>query len=174
MPGHSHQDVPAEFLFPSAFWEVWSVWSTGRYAFQLWKPLGQVFSETVKKMPTSVSNSFTMSTLAIQLPLYQFTPETLIPSGMISSTSSLLTCSRASGVSYLSPMYDFKVRRISYMKIDSNTAGDYWQSDLSSASVPSDILSVLQRRLWAEDVQTRGQPYSRHQVQERCISYPLT
>lgn len=28
---------------------------TGRYAFQLWKPLGQVVSETVKKMPTSVS-----------------------------------------------------------------------------------------------------------------------
>ncbi|XP_068185230.1 dnaJ homolog subfamily C member 15 isoform X1 [Antennarius striatus] len=25
----------------------------GRYAFQLWKPLGQVFSDTVKKMPTS-------------------------------------------------------------------------------------------------------------------------
>ncbi|XP_041807145.1 dnaJ homolog subfamily C member 15 [Chelmon rostratus] len=25
----------------------------GRYAFQLWKPLGQVFSETVKKMPSA-------------------------------------------------------------------------------------------------------------------------
>ncbi|KAF3843296.1 DnaJ sub C member 15 [Dissostichus eleginoides] len=24
----------------------------GRYAFQLWKPLGQVFAETVRKMPT--------------------------------------------------------------------------------------------------------------------------
>ncbi|XP_062313062.1 dnaJ homolog subfamily C member 15 [Osmerus eperlanus] len=29
----------------------------GRYAFQLWKPLGQVFSETVKKMPTSAFSS---------------------------------------------------------------------------------------------------------------------
>ncbi|KAK5860951.1 hypothetical protein PBY51_022387 [Eleginops maclovinus] len=29
----------------------------GRYAFQLWKPLGQVFSETVKKMPTSAAFS---------------------------------------------------------------------------------------------------------------------
>ncbi|XP_047227001.1 dnaJ homolog subfamily C member 15 [Girardinichthys multiradiatus] len=30
----------------------------GRYAFQLWKPLGQVFSETVKKMPTSAFSSY--------------------------------------------------------------------------------------------------------------------
>ncbi|KAM4560860.1 dnaJ homolog subfamily C member 15 [Fundulus diaphanus] len=30
----------------------------GRYAFQLWKPLGQVFSETVKKMPTSTFSSY--------------------------------------------------------------------------------------------------------------------
>uniref|UniRef100_A0A3B4YIH2 DnaJ (Hsp40) homolog, subfamily C, member 15 n=1 Tax=Seriola lalandi dorsalis TaxID=1841481 RepID=A0A3B4YIH2_SERLL len=29
-----------------------------RYAFQLWKPLGQVFSETVKKMPTSAFSSY--------------------------------------------------------------------------------------------------------------------
>ncbi|XP_068602041.1 dnaJ homolog subfamily C member 15 [Brachionichthys hirsutus] len=29
----------------------------GRYAFQLWKPLGQVFSETVKKMPTAAFSS---------------------------------------------------------------------------------------------------------------------
>jgi len=29
----------------------------GRYAFQLWKPLGQVFSETVKKMSTSPFSS---------------------------------------------------------------------------------------------------------------------
>uniref|UniRef100_A0A3Q3Q1Q7 J domain-containing protein n=1 Tax=Monopterus albus TaxID=43700 RepID=A0A3Q3Q1Q7_MONAL len=28
------------------------------YAFQLWKPLGQVFSETVKKMPTSAFSSY--------------------------------------------------------------------------------------------------------------------
>lgn len=33
----------------------WKIRSAGRYAFQLWKPLGQVFSETVKKMPTAVS-----------------------------------------------------------------------------------------------------------------------
>ncbi|KAM9850543.1 dnaJ homolog subfamily C member 15 [Aulostomus maculatus] len=30
----------------------------GRYAFQLWKPLGQVFSETVKKVPTSSFSSY--------------------------------------------------------------------------------------------------------------------
>ncbi|XP_060944554.1 dnaJ homolog subfamily C member 15 [Limanda limanda] len=30
----------------------------GRYAFQLWKPLGQVFSDTVKKMPTSSFSSY--------------------------------------------------------------------------------------------------------------------
>ncbi|KAM4730817.1 dnaJ homolog subfamily C member 15 [Anableps anableps] len=30
----------------------------GRYAFQLWKPLGQVFSETVKKMPTAAFSSY--------------------------------------------------------------------------------------------------------------------
>nr|XP_020465142.1 dnaJ homolog subfamily C member 15 [Monopterus albus] len=30
----------------------------GHYAFQLWKPLGQVFSETVKKMPTSAFSSY--------------------------------------------------------------------------------------------------------------------
>ncbi|XP_040913291.1 dnaJ homolog subfamily C member 15 [Toxotes jaculatrix] len=30
----------------------------GRYAFQLWKPLGQVLSETVKKMPTSAFSSY--------------------------------------------------------------------------------------------------------------------
>ncbi|XP_070831996.1 dnaJ homolog subfamily C member 15 [Chaetodon trifascialis] len=30
----------------------------GRYAFQLWKPLGQVFSETLKKMPTSAFSSY--------------------------------------------------------------------------------------------------------------------
>ncbi|XP_071759820.1 dnaJ homolog subfamily C member 15 [Centroberyx gerrardi] len=30
----------------------------GRYAFQLWKPLGQVFSETVSKMPTSAFSSY--------------------------------------------------------------------------------------------------------------------
>uniref|UniRef100_A0A3Q3XI01 J domain-containing protein n=1 Tax=Mola mola TaxID=94237 RepID=A0A3Q3XI01_MOLML len=30
----------------------------GRYAFQLWKPLGQVFSETVKKMPTASFSSY--------------------------------------------------------------------------------------------------------------------
>ncbi|XP_068185231.1 dnaJ homolog subfamily C member 15 isoform X2 [Antennarius striatus] len=30
----------------------------GRYAFQLWKPLGQVFSDTVKKMPTSAFSSY--------------------------------------------------------------------------------------------------------------------
>ncbi|KAM7406737.1 hypothetical protein PAMA_002783 [Pampus argenteus] len=29
----------------------------GRYAFQLWKPLGQVFSETVRKMPSSAFSS---------------------------------------------------------------------------------------------------------------------
>lgn len=30
----------------------------GRYAFQLWKPLGQVFSETVKKMPSAAFSSY--------------------------------------------------------------------------------------------------------------------
>ncbi|XP_017276618.1 dnaJ homolog subfamily C member 15 [Kryptolebias marmoratus] len=30
----------------------------GRYAFQLWKPLGQVFSETVKNMPSSAFSSY--------------------------------------------------------------------------------------------------------------------
>ncbi|XP_008326546.1 dnaJ homolog subfamily C member 15 [Cynoglossus semilaevis] len=30
----------------------------GRYAFQLWKPLGQVLSETVKKMPTSAFSAY--------------------------------------------------------------------------------------------------------------------
>lgn len=30
----------------------------GRYAFHLWKPLGQVFSETVKKMPSSTFSSY--------------------------------------------------------------------------------------------------------------------
>lgn len=30
----------------------------GRYAFQLWKPLGQVFSETFKKMPTSAFSAY--------------------------------------------------------------------------------------------------------------------
>ncbi|KAM9710299.1 dnaJ homolog subfamily C member 15 [Menidia menidia] len=30
----------------------------GRYAFQLWKPLGQVFSETVSKMPKSAFSSY--------------------------------------------------------------------------------------------------------------------
>ncbi|XP_058510781.1 dnaJ homolog subfamily C member 15 [Solea solea] len=30
----------------------------GRYAFQLWKPLGQVFSQTVKKMPSSAFSSY--------------------------------------------------------------------------------------------------------------------
>ncbi|XP_029967989.1 dnaJ homolog subfamily C member 15 [Salarias fasciatus] len=30
----------------------------GRYAFQLWKPLGQVFSDTVKKMPTSAFSAY--------------------------------------------------------------------------------------------------------------------
>ncbi|XP_077393110.1 dnaJ homolog subfamily C member 15-like [Festucalex cinctus] len=30
----------------------------GRYAFQLWKPLGQMFSETVRKMPTSTFSSY--------------------------------------------------------------------------------------------------------------------
>ncbi|XP_013881904.1 dnaJ homolog subfamily C member 15 [Austrofundulus limnaeus] len=30
----------------------------GRYAFQLWKPFGQVISETVKKMPTSTFSSY--------------------------------------------------------------------------------------------------------------------
>ncbi|XP_029937181.1 dnaJ homolog subfamily C member 15 [Myripristis murdjan] len=30
----------------------------GRYAFQLWKPLGQMFSDTVKKMPTSAFSSY--------------------------------------------------------------------------------------------------------------------
>ncbi|XP_037644800.1 dnaJ homolog subfamily C member 15 [Sebastes umbrosus] len=30
----------------------------GRYAFQLWKPLGQVFSETVRKMPTSAFSAY--------------------------------------------------------------------------------------------------------------------
>ncbi|KAE8299681.1 DnaJ-like protein subfamily C member 15 [Larimichthys crocea] len=30
----------------------------GRYAFQLWKPLGQVFSQTVRKMPTSAFSSY--------------------------------------------------------------------------------------------------------------------
>ncbi|XP_055727028.1 dnaJ homolog subfamily C member 15-like [Salvelinus fontinalis] len=29
----------------------------GRYAFQLWKPLGQVLSQTAKKMPTSAFSS---------------------------------------------------------------------------------------------------------------------
>uniref|UniRef100_A0A3Q4HSE0 DnaJ (Hsp40) homolog, subfamily C, member 15 n=1 Tax=Neolamprologus brichardi TaxID=32507 RepID=A0A3Q4HSE0_NEOBR len=29
-----------------------------RYAFHLWKPLGQVFSETVKKMPSSTFSSY--------------------------------------------------------------------------------------------------------------------
>lgn len=29
-----------------------------QYAFQLWKPLGQVFSETVKKMPTSAFSAY--------------------------------------------------------------------------------------------------------------------
>uniref|UniRef100_A0A3P9IBC6 DnaJ (Hsp40) homolog, subfamily C, member 15 n=1 Tax=Oryzias latipes TaxID=8090 RepID=A0A3P9IBC6_ORYLA len=32
--------------------------STGRYAFQLWKPLGQVFSETLRKMPSSAFSSY--------------------------------------------------------------------------------------------------------------------
>ncbi|XP_007547290.1 dnaJ homolog subfamily C member 15 [Poecilia latipinna] len=30
----------------------------GRYAFQLWKPLGQAFSETVKKMPSAGFSSY--------------------------------------------------------------------------------------------------------------------
>ncbi|XP_057709088.1 dnaJ homolog subfamily C member 15 [Corythoichthys intestinalis] len=30
----------------------------GRYAFQLWKPLGQMFTETVRKMPTSAFSSY--------------------------------------------------------------------------------------------------------------------
>ncbi|XP_054643081.1 dnaJ homolog subfamily C member 15 isoform X2 [Dunckerocampus dactyliophorus] len=30
----------------------------GRYAFRLWKPLGQMFTETVKKMPTSTFSSY--------------------------------------------------------------------------------------------------------------------
>ncbi|XP_034549674.1 dnaJ homolog subfamily C member 15 [Notolabrus celidotus] len=30
----------------------------GRYAFQLWKPLGQVFTETVKKMPSSSFSAY--------------------------------------------------------------------------------------------------------------------
>uniref|UniRef100_A0A3B3TJI0 DnaJ (Hsp40) homolog, subfamily C, member 15 n=1 Tax=Poecilia latipinna TaxID=48699 RepID=A0A3B3TJI0_9TELE len=30
----------------------------GRYAFQLWKPLGQAFSETVKKMPSGFSSYY--------------------------------------------------------------------------------------------------------------------
>ncbi|KAG5833085.1 dnaJ homolog subfamily C member 15-like [Anguilla rostrata] len=30
----------------------------GRYAFQLWKPLGQVLSETVKKMPSSAFSAY--------------------------------------------------------------------------------------------------------------------
>nr|XP_046260226.1 dnaJ homolog subfamily C member 15 [Scatophagus argus] len=30
----------------------------GRYAFQLWKPLGQVLSETAKKMPSSAFSSY--------------------------------------------------------------------------------------------------------------------
>ncbi|XP_008294445.1 dnaJ homolog subfamily C member 15 [Stegastes partitus] len=30
----------------------------GRYAFQLWKPLGQVFSETVKNMPSSAFSAY--------------------------------------------------------------------------------------------------------------------
>ncbi|XP_034741307.1 dnaJ homolog subfamily C member 15 [Etheostoma cragini] len=30
----------------------------GRYAFQLWKPLGHVFSETLKKMPTSAFSAY--------------------------------------------------------------------------------------------------------------------
>ncbi|XP_041700520.1 dnaJ homolog subfamily C member 15 [Coregonus clupeaformis] len=30
----------------------------GRYAFQLWKPLGQVLSQTAKKMPTSAFSSY--------------------------------------------------------------------------------------------------------------------
>nr|XP_023684754.1 dnaJ homolog subfamily C member 15 [Paramormyrops kingsleyae] len=30
----------------------------GRYAFQLWKPLGQVISETVKKMPSSAFSAY--------------------------------------------------------------------------------------------------------------------
>ncbi|XP_028993284.1 dnaJ homolog subfamily C member 15 [Betta splendens] len=30
----------------------------GRFAFQLWKPLGQVVSETVKKMPTSAFSTY--------------------------------------------------------------------------------------------------------------------
>ncbi|KAM6970233.1 dnaJ homolog subfamily C member 15 [Aplochiton taeniatus] len=30
----------------------------GRYAFQLWKPLGQMFSETVRKMPSSAFSSY--------------------------------------------------------------------------------------------------------------------
>ncbi|XP_028847058.1 dnaJ homolog subfamily C member 15 [Denticeps clupeoides] len=30
----------------------------GRYAFHLWKPLGQVISETAKKMPTSAFSSY--------------------------------------------------------------------------------------------------------------------
>ncbi|KAJ8253370.1 hypothetical protein GJAV_G00212170 [Gymnothorax javanicus] len=30
----------------------------GRYAFQLWKPLGQVLTETVKKMPSSAFSTY--------------------------------------------------------------------------------------------------------------------
>ncbi|XP_034042276.1 dnaJ homolog subfamily C member 15 [Thalassophryne amazonica] len=30
----------------------------GRYAFQLWKPLGQMFSDTVKKMPTAAFSTY--------------------------------------------------------------------------------------------------------------------
>uniref|UniRef100_A0A3B3ZIQ6 J domain-containing protein n=1 Tax=Periophthalmus magnuspinnatus TaxID=409849 RepID=A0A3B3ZIQ6_9GOBI len=30
----------------------------GRYAFQLWKPLGQVFSESVKKMPSLAFSAY--------------------------------------------------------------------------------------------------------------------
>uniref|UniRef100_G3NBP2 J domain-containing protein n=1 Tax=Gasterosteus aculeatus aculeatus TaxID=481459 RepID=G3NBP2_GASAC len=30
----------------------------GRYAFQLWKPLGQIFSETVRKMPSSAFSPY--------------------------------------------------------------------------------------------------------------------
>uniref|UniRef100_A0AAZ3SJW9 J domain-containing protein n=1 Tax=Oncorhynchus tshawytscha TaxID=74940 RepID=A0AAZ3SJW9_ONCTS len=40
------------------FWWITSAgYFTGRYAFQLWKPLGQVLSQTAKKMPTSTFSS---------------------------------------------------------------------------------------------------------------------
>lgn len=109
-----------------------SVWSTGRYAFQLWKPLGQVFSETVKKMPTAVSTWN-------QDPVHLF--------GQMA-----LACWFCSGCS-INVVFFFNILIFRLLTVI-----------IESSSVTSGFLTLLQRRFRTEDVQTRGQPHSWHQV----------